>query len=178
MAESFPQATHLTERVWKASWYADGTNPTFLGWCDEINPNIKIVTRDIRVGSLNKVLVGKRVVGLEGVIQLQMREIHPDLVLKLMPWTDSSKRELSPAKVVDLYTYAQKLLLHPADLAESGQGVDLTHDLTLVKTVPCTPYRIARDGEKPDVWAVDFEIFPDRTKLPDFYYGYMGAAPT
>ena len=66
---------------------------------------------------------------------------------------------MTPPVGTKLYQYAQALVLHPHDKA------DTTEDVTYFKTVPVQSVQIVRDGVKMDAWEVKFLIFPDQTKL-------------
>ena len=171
MAEAYKDPTHLKLTAWDVAW-----NSNDLGWADKVTPKLDFITKEKKVGSLGNVPIGEWFLGMTGVVTAEFREIVLDLVQKMCPWWATGATMLTPAAGVDLYTYAQKLVLHPHDIAAGT----LTDDLTLYKAVPLKPYAVERDGETPDKWAVDFKIFPDLSKLAalGLVYGYYGVAPT
>lgn len=155
---------------WNATW-----NTTDLGGVDDVSPNITMMVRPITIGTIGEAPLGDRFVGLEGTVEIVCREVTRVLMEKMFPWfagtTGTSAVDLSPAVNVDLYTYAQKLTLHPTDLA-----ADVTaQDLELLKTVPVQGFNLSRTGRDDDGWRLVFKIYPDRSQLPALVYGKLSA---
>jgi hypothetical protein len=153
---------------WDVTW-----NAVPLGGVDEVDPDMELLTEPITVGSIGKVELGSRYIGLNALIKVQLREVTRTAMEKLLPWFAGSPGaaiNLAPAINVDLYTYAQTLLLHPTSGA-SGT----TEDLNFPKAVPMQSMKLKRDGENDDVWDIIFKIFPDRSQLPALVYGTMTA---
>lgn len=154
------------------SWTAAGGSLWAMGFVDRVTPNITIVTKDIKVGSVGDVVLGKRIIAVTGTVRIEAREVDLTAYQKLMPWYSSGSIPLNPATIhKDLYDYAGLLTLHPTDVSGTGQ------DLSLVKAVPLiTP--MDRNGNDDDRVIVDFHFFPDRTQLPTLVYGYVGPVPS
>jgi len=170
MAKTYQDTTDLILSAYSVKW-----NSNDLGWVDKVEPKIELITKEKKVGSLGDVAIGEWFVGLKGVVSIEFREPCLDLAQKLMPWWSSGVINMSPAMSVDLYTYAQRLILHPREIAAGT----LTNDLSFLKAVPHKPYQVNRDGNTPDVWALDFVLFPDLSKLATvgLVWGYVGDPP-
>lgn len=166
-------STNLRRTNWDPTW-----SSTALGLQNKVNPDLKLMLDPITTGTTGKVILGYRIVGLEGKVSIVVRETTLALIRKLAaPWWSSGLVPLVPSAInVDLYSYAALLTLHPHDL---GAGT-VTEDINLLKTVPVNAYHLERDGVKDDEWMVDFMVFPDRSLLeaspPTLVYGYIGAA--
>jgi hypothetical protein len=161
--------------MYNVSW-----NSVDLGGLDGVKPEFKMLLDPIKIGSLGKAKVGDRFVGLgeDAKVTIKIRETANGTLRgrlqKLMPWatqTTGAELALTPAVNVDLYSYAQALVLHPRGAA----AVD--EDLTLLKTVPVRAHEIPRTGTEDDVWEVEFLIYPDRSSLPALVYGKVTATP-
>lgn len=164
--------TRLTN--WSVKWKQAGAGSAFdFGGVDNVKPNIKIVTKDVKIGTTGAAVLGKRIVSLTGTVSAELREIDLTTLQKLMPWFTSGSIPLIPATVhKDMYDYAGLLTLHPDDLAADV----LTQDLNLLKAVPTfTP--MDGDGENDNFILAEWEFFPDRAQLPSLNYGYVGAVP-
>src|SRR5687768_11026314 len=99
-------------------------SPYDLGFVDEVNPDIKIITEPIMVGTFGKVKLGDRIIQLDGQIHVDCREITEELIKKMMPWWSSGVVPLIPSTLnVDYYSYAALLTLHPED-----KGADVDED--------------------------------------------------
>lgn len=157
--------TRLTN--FKVSW-----NGTYLGFVDKVSPNIKIITKPIKVGSMGDIALGSRVIGAEGVIRVEFRESIAALLTTLTPWAGADKL-LVPARGDDLYDYAALLTLHPEDLPDASKD----EDLNFLKAVPNSPFLLERDGLADDKIVAEFAIFPDRAQLPELVYAHLGPVP-
>lgn len=153
------------------SWTANGGSLFALGFVDKVTPDITIVTKDIKVGSIGDVVLGKRIIALTGLVRVECRELDLTAYQKLMPWYTSGAIPLNPATInKDLYDYAGLLTMHPTDVSGTAQ------DISLVKAVPVI-HQPDRDGVADDKMIVDFHFFPLRTSLPTLVYGYIGPVP-
>lgn len=154
------------------SWTAAGAGSAFaLGYVDRVTPDITIVTKEIKVGSIGNVVLGERIIAMTGVVRVECRELDLTAYQKLMPWYTSGSIPMIPSTIhKDLYDYAGLLTLHPTDVSGTSQ------DLSLVKAVPLI-MPMDRDGEADDQFIVDFHFFPDRAQLPTLVYGYIGPVP-
>ena len=152
-------------------------NSVFMGATDKVNPDFTLKLKEKKVGSLGDIVIGHWILGLEGKVTCEFREVDKTAMQKVMPWYTSGNIPLVPATWhKDLYDYAQTLILHPSDLAEAT----VDQDLAFTKTVPI--YRpMERDGETPDKIIIDFMLYPDRSQLttggaPVLTYGNYGNA--
>jgi hypothetical protein len=162
-------ATKTIEQTRRTDWDVKWDNID-LGLLDEVDPGDKISADEIKTGTTGKLVLGKRVFGVSGPIKVAVRQVAAAVIQQLQPWYPAAH----PPIGVDLYTYAKALVLHPHDLPAE----DLTEDRTIFKAVPMTTYDIKRTGEKDDVWVIEFEQYPDRTRLlagNATIYGYIGA---
>ena len=155
-------------------------NSIFLGSTDKVDPALKLMLEPIKVGSMGKAILGHRIVGLEGDLKIELREIDLTLMTAIqpfganttgvnIPWgTNNGSLLLSPAAInVDTYTLSHLLKLHPTDVAN---GIE---DINLAFAFPTwTPMN--RNGEKFDLVLANFIFYPDRAQLPNKYYGYIG----
>jgi len=154
---------------WRVTW-----GNYDLGFLDAIDPKLKYMLDAIRVGTMGKAKLGDRFSGLDGNVEIEVREIHQGQFASLTAHhAGSGSIDLTPPINKDLYDYAKELRLHPEDLPTLTK----TEDLVLVKATPTTPLNLKRDGTKDDVWKVSFEIYPDRARFPKLCYGYIGVAP-
>lgn len=149
-----------------------------LGAVDAVKPDLKLKLAEKKVGSIGDIVVGHWIIGLEGTITVEAREVDLVQLQGLMPWYTSGSIPLTPATWhKDLYDYAAKLTIHPNDLPI----LTLTQDITLLKAVPMIR-PAERDGVKPDVLNIEFSFYPDRAQLVTSgslltAFGYIGAAP-
>lgn len=165
--------TRTRKTAYQILWKAAGAGSAYdFGGVDKITPNLTLMLEDIRVGTTGRVILGKRIVGLEGTISSELREADLTAAQKLSPWFTSGPLALSPATYnKDLYDYAGLLTLHPVDM-----GADVTQDLNLLKAAPVwTPF--SADGNTDNKITAEWFPFPDRTQLPVLNWGYMGTPP-
>lgn len=155
-----------------------------VGFVDKVTPKLALKLKEIKVGTLGDIVIGKRIIGLEGTIEVECREIDVVAINGLMPWsggagnaspsTSGASVPLVPAIYhKDLYDYALPLKLHPTHM-----GTNTTQDLNLLKAVPHMSYLGDRDGVGDNKVMLEFEFFPDRTALtgtpPTPSYGTIG----
>jgi hypothetical protein len=155
---------------WVPTW-----NGQPLGYCDDTDPGLTALYDAIGAGTLGKIRMGDRFVGLEGDITLMMREPTLSIIETMIPWGVDGNGEylISPPINTDMYTYAQLLNLQPSSRVAAS---DHTLDLNLVKAVPIhVPNAFKLTGKQDDVMPVKFRIYPLRTALPAIIYGYIGA---
>ena len=151
--------------------YAVVFNSIDLGLCDDVDPTgVKLLFDDITTGSTGKKnVLGKRMVGANGGIKVQFRQLNQAQFAALAPWNVSWTTGhviMTPPLNSDLYTYSQTLTLHPVENAS-----DTTEDLIFSHACPMNaPGLVKRGGDKDDVFEVEFAVFVDRTAL--------AAAPT
>jgi hypothetical protein len=155
--------------AWDVTW-----NSVAIGAVDEVDPTgLMIKLDEIKVGSMGDTVLGRRIIGLEGVIKVQMREIVVANLQALMPWWSSGAIALNPAaNNVDVYTYAELLNLHPQE-----EGASTALDINLLKVFPKIPVGWKRDGNNNELISIEFEPYPDRDQFPLKVYGYVGAVP-
>lgn len=157
---------------WSATWNTFG-----LGTLYEVDPALDLITAEIKRGSTGEIVLGEWIIGLKGVVKVQLADITRIIQEKMTPWfsgvsgTDSIP--LVPMTFQqNMYQYAQELVLHPNDLTTTKE------DLHLIKTVPIVTGRIKRDGMKDEVWETTFVPFPDLSRLqaspPVPVWGYVG----
>jgi hypothetical protein len=162
----------------RATMYDVSWNAYDLGGLDDVKPDFSMLLRAIKLGSTGPVKLGDRFLGLtDGAkVTLVLRETVRLTMQKLAPWASQgagNAMELVPAAGVDLYTYAQVLLLHPRD--QTGLSPATSQDISLLKTVPINAFELPRTGNDEDKWSVTFLIYPDRAQLPLVKYGTMTA---
>lgn len=170
-------ATQLRRTAYQVTW-ATSPTPTDFGFVDAVDPALDLKLDPITTGTTGKLILGWRVVGLEGTIKMQMRQTTLANFKVVMPWYVSGSVPLvPPTPNVDLYTYAAQLQLHPVDLA----AATVTEDVYMLKAVPMQSFKLKRDGKGDDIYEVSWGFFPDRTKLaldpPQVVYGYIGTPP-
>jgi|GEM_PF-3788010 len=183
MSQSLP--SNLARRPWLIKWTVGSTlgvggTLTDLGFTDEVDPSkLKQIFEIIKTGTTGKAPLGKRHLGLEGGIGIKLRECNLALATIMAPWGTAvaggaaNSLEITPAVNIDMYIYSAPIVLYPADLFAAG---DHTFDLTLTHASPGTlPNTMKRDGMKDDEWEVMFDVWPDRLKLPQLKYGFIGA---
>jgi hypothetical protein len=149
----------------------------FLGAVDSVEPNMDLVLKEKRVGSLGAIDVGHWILGLTGTIVTNHREITAANWQKVMPWWSSGSIPMVPTDWhKDLYEYAGLLTLHPREL-----GATTTFDLSFLKAAPRKVTPPPRNGDNPDVLKVEWVFYPDRsvfgTGSPLLSYGFVGAVP-
>lgn len=146
-----------------------------FGGVDKVTPDLKLTTKPKKVGSMGDVKLGDWIIGLEGSIKVQAREIDHAFYETIVAWNNGTAITSVPMFVAtkpdDLYNYAQQLTLHPSHLASNVVNLDVI----LLKAVPLMPYPGARDGVADDVNEIDFVFYPDRSSFPNLVYGHIGA---
>lgn len=149
------------------------TTPYDFGFIDDTDVDLKLKLKEIKVGTLGDVVLGQRIIALEGSIKVKARELDEAYLRKVWaaaPATGSIPLIPTTAHK-DLYDLAQILRLHPTSHAANAKD----EDIVLVKAVPLLPKR-KRDGEADDSDDIEFIFFPDRTKFPVLDYGWIGDA--
>lgn len=142
-----------------------------LGGVDEVKLDLKMIFTPIKIGSAGAMKLDDRFEGLgdDAQVSVIVREVALAKIVSLCPWeTGGGIADLVPPVGTNLYQYAQALLLHPRD-----KGVATTEDIEIYKTVPVSSFQLPRDGVKPDMWEVIFNIYPDRTKLASGINAYL-----
>src|ERR1700722_18713346 len=108
--------------------------PVPIGLSEEIVIDLKLVTDPIRTGTTGKVILGTRVLGIEGSIKIPWREISQAGILAMAPWNGGTVPgggiQLCPPANTDLYQYAQLLRLHPTTATDNSM------DIVLIKAAP------------------------------------------
>src|SRR5712691_3929174 len=59
----------------------------FLGLVDKVTPDLKLKTKEVKFGTLGDIKIGERVLGLEGMIKVEGREIDRVLVNGIIAWS-------------------------------------------------------------------------------------------
>jgi hypothetical protein len=160
-----------------------------FGAVDKVDPSgMKIKTKPIKVGTLGDIMIGERIIGLEGTLKIEIREVDQVTLKALVPWAATAGQATPGSAAVsipiipatfhkDRYDYALPLKLHPTHLASS----DTSQDMVLLKAVGNFVYLGDRDGVKDNALAAEFMFFPNRSDLtaspPLVNYGYYGVAP-
>jgi hypothetical protein len=165
-----PARLRLTN--WSVKWAT-----VDFGLVDRVTPNIELVTKEMKAGSIGDVKIGEWVIGLTGTITVELRELDVVTRQKLSPWWTTGSISLNPTTYhQDLYAYAALLTLHPLDVAAATH----TQDLNLLKAVPKFK-EMEGDGNESNKIVAEFEFYPDRTQLlattPLLVYGYIGDPP-
>src|SRR5690606_25491585 len=124
--------TRTRRTAWDVAWGASGSQYDF-GGVDKVTPDLNLVLAPIQVGTVGGAVLGHRIIGLEGTVTIEAREIDRTLLEEMLPWHNSGDSiSLLPGGFhADLYDYAQLLTLHPKDA-----GADLKQDINLIKAVP------------------------------------------
>ena len=143
-----------------------GTLP--IGLTNDVDPTgVKIVMDPIVSGSTGKIILGYRLVSVEGSIKIQLQQVTRAMIDALTPMLPT----LGPSHGgglnlhEDLYQYAQKLTLHPLHLPSS----DTSMDLNFAKVLPVIP--LASKASKEDnVIDAEFHILVDRDSLTTVPY--------
>jgi hypothetical protein len=154
---------------WDAVWGSYS-----FGAVDKVTPDLSLKVKEIKVGTLGDVVLGMRIIALEGKIMIEAREIDATLMRKLLPWYSSgASAPLTPTLPADLYSYAALLTLHPTDIAAGT----FDEDINILKAVPF--FRpMERDGVADDKVLVTFGFFPNRAKAqaspPVLEWGFLG----
>ena len=159
---------------WNVTW-----NSVALGSVDKVTPDLKLITKPIKVGTLGDIVVGERIIGLDGTVKVELREIDNTQLAALTPWQVSGQAipMIPTGYHVDLYSYAQLLTLHPT------WATDTKTDLNFTKAVPRIINPGEKDGVKDDIIIVEFSFYPDRGSSglaatpPVVTYGTIGTAP-
>lgn len=164
---------NLARKVWKVTF-----NSVYLGLMDAVEPDkLKLIADAISTGSTGaKVVLGRRIIGMEGTIDAVLREVNRANVEALNThWSSGDSIPLIPAKNTDTYTLAKLLNLHPVE-----DGATVTQDINILKAYPLIPFAPARAGNGDDMMKISFEAYPDRTSLAadgSIVYGYIGPVP-
>jgi hypothetical protein len=142
--------------LWKA------TSPNDLGLVDDVDPSgVKLILDPIMTGSTGKKnKLGDRVVGFEGLIKIQLRQLNLNNYETLMPWAATAPYALTPLLNVDMYSFADQLTLHPVDMLTAT-----TEDIIFTNAVPITLPLPKRTGGNDDLWEMTFAIYPNRTTM-------------
>lgn len=138
-------------------------NSVYLGVVDSVDPSkLKQLMEAIKCGTSGNVVLGYRMSGISGSISVDLRQLDNIQSETLSPWwSGSGAIPLTAPANSDLYGYSQLLTLHPDDLP----GVTL-EDLVFPNACPVTiPGAVKRDGQKEDVWPVEFVVMPSRSAL-------------
>jgi hypothetical protein len=151
-------------------------NGAWIGWCKEVDPtNLKLILKEIRVPVLGNIVVDHVVLGIEGLLNLDLQEPVLDLAQKLAWGWTSGNVPLSPRGGTRLYPVAKAMIIHPRELADSVT----THDRNFLKAVALCPWLLKRDGEQVDHWPQQFFIYPNMADLATgVTYGDIGTPAT
>lgn len=140
-----------------------------LGLTDDVDPSgVKIMTEPIQCGSTGKIILGERVIGIEGSIKIQHRQVNRTMIDRLMPMipTTGGSRGGPLNLNIDLYDHAKRLTLHPIDKATG----DTSEDVHFLKAVPIVAVAPKRTGKEDDVMDVEYKIYPDRSTMTSAPY--------
>lgn len=153
--------SRLTLADYDCKWKKAGGAYVVLGAVDKVTPDIQIIKKPKKVGSVGDVELGHWIIGLQVQITTEMREIDRTQFETLMPWFTSGNIPLVPTTWhKDTYDYAGPLVLHPNHL---GVGTT-TENIILYKAVPMI--RPAdRDGVNDEKLIITWSAYPDRTQL-------------
>lgn len=153
---------------WDAIW-----NAVPLGLLDKVKPDIKLEMEPIKRGTTGKHILGHFITASTIKITAEIPAPTLAIVRSMCPWFTSGQVPMMPAAMnVDAYTYAQSLTLHPHDVVSAT-----TEDMIFPKTVPMWAFNLERDGDKEEVWQIQFIVYPDFDQLiaspPVVSYGYI-----
>src|SRR4051812_25870099 len=115
-------AANLRKFNYSAVW-----NGVDLGYTNATVIDPQLAFTDKKVGSLNGVTLGAWTKGADPFVELEFSEITRTMMEKLSFWFAGSAGQaikLVPPLGIDIYTYAQLLVLHPSDLAAGVTSQD------------------------------------------------------
>jgi hypothetical protein len=164
-------SVNARETNWDGKW---ATIP--FGLINQVNPDLKLTLSPIKRGTTGKHVLGHFISALEGDVSVEIPAPSLTIIKAMTPWYSTGTQIffVPPAMNVNLYTFAQPLVLHPHDV----DAADLTQDLTLVKAAPMSAFNLTRDGDKEEIWKLMFFPYPDFDQLvaspPVVSYGYLG----
>ena len=142
-----------------------------VGCVDEPELVSKPDLKPITVSHFGSTRLGDRAVGREIHIKFKLREITLANLKRQMPWGSAEAGwAVCPPNGVDIYTYAQAVVLHPDDAADASE------DIIARKAAPVTGVNLKGDGEKDATIDFDLVCYPDRGLLPDLVDVYVGSA--
>src|SRR5205085_2448080 len=85
-------------------------NSYAFGSVDKVTPDVRLIKKPITVGSVGAARLGDRIVGVDGTVKVEAREIAIALFRKMLPWYSAGGVALNPATInKDLYDYAAAL---------------------------------------------------------------------
>jgi hypothetical protein len=163
--------------AYEALWFLTGTNFVDLGGLDTVDPTgLKLLLDPVKVGPGGKMKLDDWVDGLEdgSVIKTQVREISRGRIEALAPWfsgTAGASMAMGPAAGTRMSQWAHPLVLHPTDVATSAQ------DLEIYLALPKGPFAAARDGQKFDVWEMEWVVYPVISKVMAGEWAYSRVRP-
>lgn len=161
-----------------------------IGGVDKVTPDLKLVTKIIKIGTLGDVPIGERSIGLDGTIKVEAREVDLVQLKGVIPWSPAAGSATPGTAAVsiplisgvfhqDLYDLAKMLVVHPTHML-----ADTSQDLTLLKATPIIVYHGERNGVADDMDLIEFRVYPLRTgsnslasSPPMLNYGYIGPPP-
>lgn len=154
---------------WDATW-----NSVPLGLLNKVKPDIKIEKEPIKRGTTGKHILGHFITAGTMVISAEIPAPTLAIVRSLCPWFTSGQVNMLPTAMnVNLYTYVQTLTLHPHDVPIATT----TEDNIFPKAVPMWAFNLERDGDKEEIWTIEFIVYPDFDQLiaspPVVSYGYI-----
>lgn len=141
------------------------------GYANKIKVAIELVRDDITVDQLYKQVLGHRIQGAKVSVSAELIEANAAALALAFPWkTGTGSKPIMPASLgVDDYAWAVPVVLHPRDM-----GADLSLDIHLTHAVFSGKLDL-EGGSSEQAIPITFEALPDRTKLPVFDLGYIGA---
>lgn len=177
MAESGGLNVGQTRRTgWQVIW-----NSIDFGGFDKVGWGLKPFVQPIIIPSVSPLPLDGRIMGLapDSKITLVLRQVTIANIAACIPGLVSNAGGIVPPPGTEdtynnarEYTYAQLMTLHPIDM-----GSDTSQDFNLTKMVPRLP-AIDHSMDKDSTISVDFIPYPDQSRLPEMYYGYIGSAPS
>src|SRR4051794_33337516 len=103
-----------------------------FGAVDAVQPDLDLVLKDKKCGTMGDIVLGHWVVGLTGTITVEAREIDHGLYEQMIAWNagaTTTSIPLSPSDAngapKDLYDFAALLTLHPHHLPTNTTNLDL-----------------------------------------------------
>lgn len=154
----------------ESTW--DGVNLGYVRSGDLSGFGLKY--KELQVGEFGDIDVGAIIIGMNGLVKLELEQVKAATKQQLSPWWVSGVVPMTPAiRHKDLYDYAKPLILHPVGTSGTAE------DVSFLKAVPLwKPPKF--DGKEFQIIEVEFRFFPDRALLAtNGYptYGYHGAPP-
>lgn len=154
------------------------------GWFEDPQLSRTLELAIVAPSQYYKQAMGHRIMGVGLTLSVSLKEYRRSKLAMCCPWfagdPAADNIPLAPTTLgVDMYDYAQQVVLHPRERASGAGylqgGYDSHEDIVLPKAVCLGDFSLTHTDDETPI-PLTWQVYPDRASLPAIVLAYIGPA--